>query len=158
VKITDNLVYTVNARLSDLRFELQTIGMLETIETEPDLKEQFDSVTPETELTEDDPEELHQMRMLKSVMKDMGVTDSNGVIAMIAKRSQALLLFDMDNVKDLYHKTEDDVKNILQTDLVVQYLEGLGLSEASRIEIDFIKTSKIQELAKILAIKDEELK
>jgi hypothetical protein len=157
MKITDNLVYTINARLADLRFELQAIGMLETIETEPDLKEQFDSVTPETVLTEDDPEELHQMRMLKSVMKDMNVTDSNGVIAMIEKRSQ-LKLSDMDDVKDLYHKTEDDVKNILQTDLVVQYLEGLGLSENTRIEIDFIKTSKIQELAKVLAIKDEELK
>lgn len=157
MKITDKLVHLFNARLQDLMFELQTIGMLEVIEDDEESKELFDGVNSEDILTEHDSQDLYQMRMLKTVLRDMNVTDSNGVIQMIATRS-GVVLNDMDDVKVLYQKVEDDIKNILQTDIVVRYLESLGLSENTKIEIDFVKTNKLEELAKILAIKNEELK
>lgn len=157
MKITDKLVHLFNARLQDLMFELQTIGMLEVIEDDEESKELFDGVNSEDILTEHDSQDLYQMRMLKTVLRDMNVTDSNGVIQMIATRS-GVVLNDMDDVKALYQKVEDDIKNILQTDVVVRYLESLGLSENTKIEIDFVKTNKLEELAKILAIKNEELK
>ncbi len=157
MKITDNLVQLYNARLQDLMFELQTIGMLEAIEGEVDLKKEFADITPETVLDEYDNDERHQMRMLKTVMRDMKVTDTNGVIKMIATRS-GLVLNDMDDVKNLYRKTEDDLKSILQVDHVMRYLDTLGLSENTKIEIDFVKSNKLEELARVLAIKGEELK
>lgn len=157
MKITDKLVHLFNARLQDLMFELQTIGMLEVIEGDEESNESFAKITPEDKLAEDDGQELYQMRMLKTVLRDMNVTDSNGIIQMIATRS-GVVLNDMDDVKALYQKVEDDIKNILQTDVVVRYLESLGLSENTKIEIDFVKTNKLEELAKILAIKNEELK
>jgi hypothetical protein len=157
MKITNDLVQTFNARLQDLHFELQTIGMLEAIEDNLASIEIFTSMTPETVLSEGDDRELFQMRMLKTIMRDMKVSDANGVIQMIATRA-GVVLNDMDDVKDLYQKVENDIKNILQTDLVMQYLEGLGLSESARIEIDFVKTGKLEELAKVLAIKNEEIK
>lgn len=157
MKITDNLVQLFNARLQDLLFELQTIGMLESIESDIESKESFAKITPDSELTEDDGQELYQMRMLKTVLRDMKVQDSKGVIQMISDRS-SIILNDMDDVKNLYQNVEEDVKNILQVDRVMQYLDTLELSESTKIEIDFVKSNKLEELAKVLAIKGDEIK
>ncbi len=173
MKITDNLVLTVNARLQDLKFELESIGMLETIEDDSELKALFDSIDinkslsyykemPTRKAQEDEelepevPFETQQIYVLKTIMKDMKVENASGIIQMIANRSGEDLK-EMDDVKKLYQTTEDHVRSILQADHVTDYLISVGLTTYAIEEINKVKDKKLNELFKVLGIQTKEV-
>lgn len=171
--ITDKLIGLVNARLQDLKFELESIGMLETIQDDPELTALFARVDinepmseykemPNRFIEEDEelepevPHETQKIYILKTIMKDMKVTNSNDIIKMIADRS-GTKLEEMDDVKELYQTTEEHVRSLLQTDMVTNYLISIGLSTYAIVEINKVKDKKFEELFKVLGIQTQEL-
>lgn len=170
MKITDNLVQLVNARLQDLKFEIDTIGYLQNIEEDSELSEDFSKLNISIPLREqipaildedgvevEIPYETRSMYAIKSIMRDMRVTDSNGILNMVSERSGTELP-DLEAIVKLYESTEKDVKYVLQTDLVVSFLVEKGLDENSQISIDFVKDEVLGSVMRVLGIKLEELK
>jgi hypothetical protein len=170
MKITDQLVLLVNARLQDLKFEIDTVGYLQNIEEDAELSRDFAEVDPSVPLREvypmeydpdgnelEIPYEVRTMFAIKSILQDMGQSDSKGIIQMVTNRSGKELNNLADLVK-LYEATEYDIKNVLQTDMVKNYLVEKGLDEQSQISIDFVKDGVLQSVMETLGINSEELK
>lgn len=171
MKITDKLVQLVNARLQDLKFEIDTVGYLQNIEEDAELSNDFSNldiniplanqyavvVSTEGEEVDEIPYELRTMYTIKRILADMGQEDSQGIIRMVANRSGIELNTLQDMVK-LYESTENDVKHVLQTDVVAFYLLEKGLSTDSMEDIDNVKVSVLQSVFETLGINSEELK
>jgi hypothetical protein len=169
MKITDNLVLLVNARLQDLKFEIDTVGYLQNIEEDVELSRDFAEVDPNIPLREvypleydpDDneleiPYEVRTMFAIKNILKDMGQSDSKGIIQMVANRS-GKELNNLEDLVKLYESVEYNIKNVLQTDMVKNYLIEKGLDEQSQINIDFVKDDVLQSVIETLGINSEEL-
>lgn len=170
MKITDQLVQLVNARLQDLKFEIDTIGYLQNIEEDTELSEDFTKLDIAVSLREqiptipdedgvevEIPYETRSMYAIKNIMKDMGVIDSTGILAMVGKRSGTELP-DLQAIVKLYESVENDIKHVLQTDMVKNYLVTKGLDDNSQIGIDFVKDDVLESVMKVLGINSEELK
>lgn len=186
MKIDNQLVQLVNARLQDLKFEIDTIGYLLNIEEDKELfedfakidigkslEENFPQTTIEVEVEfenedgdiesgmefqlEDIPYESRTMYAIKTIMKDMKVSDSNGILNMISERSN-IEIADLEDAVKLYENVENDIKHVLQTDMVKNFLSGKGLDEQSQINIDFVKDDVLYSVMRVLGIKSEELK
>lgn len=164
MKITNNLVSLVNARLQDLKFEIDTAGYLQNIEEDRELSEGFAEVDISKSLRESRPEEeeeipyeVRTMYTIKTIMKDMKVVDSAGIIKMVSERS-GKELSNLEDMVKLYEATEDDVKHVLQTDMVKNFLVSKGLDEQSQIHIDFVKDEVLVSVMKVLGINPEEMK
>ena len=101
MKITDKLVQLVNARLQDLKFEIDTVGYLQNIEEDAELSKDFVNlditvplanqyavvVSTEGEEIDEIPYEVRTMYTIKRILADMGQEDSQGIIQMVANRS-----------------------------------------------------------------------
>jgi hypothetical protein len=170
MEITDKLVLTVNARLQDLKFEIDTIGYLQNIEEDRELSEDFAKLDTAVSLREqiptildedgaeiEIPYETRSMYAIKNIMKDMGVNDSIGILKMVGKRSDTELP-DLQAIVKLYESVENDVKHVLQTDLVLNFLVGKGLKTYEADAVDNVKNNVLQSVMKVLGINSEELK
>lgn len=181
MKINDQLLILVNARLRDLKFEIDTVGYLQNIEEDTEMstdfakidisksmEENFPQATIEVEVENEDgeievetqvqeiPYESRAMFTIKSIMKDMKVSNSNDIIKMVANRSSKELSTLQDLVS-LYETVENDVKHVLQADMVINFLVSKGLDEQSQINVDFVKDEVLLNVMKILGINSEEL-
>jgi hypothetical protein len=170
MKITDQLVLLVNARLQDLKFEIDTVGYLQNIEEDTELSRDFAEVDPSTPLREvypleydpdgneiEIPYEVRTMFAIKNILRDMGQFDSQGIIQMVANRSGKELNSLEDLVK-LYEDTEYNIKNVLQTDMVKNFLVEKGLESYSVKDIDEVKDNVLESVMETLGINSEELK
>lgn len=168
MKITDKLVQLVNARLQDLKFEIDTVGYLQNIEEDAELSNDFSNldasiplanqyavVVTEGEEVDEIPSEIRTMYAIKRILNDMGQKDSQGIISMVASRSGVELNTLADMVK-LYESTENDIKHVLQTDLVKDFLVSKGLVSVE--PIDIIKDQVLESVMETLGINSEELK
>lgn len=184
MKINDNLVGLFNARLQDLRFEVETAGTLFNIEEDEELTNEFNQLditkslreqfpveyrmveregldendepyTYEEEEEVEIPYETRGMFVLKQIIHDMNLKKGSEVLDMISKRA-GIKLKDIQDAVKLFQETEEHVKLILQTDYVVNYLVSLGLTSYALHEIQKVKDSKLNELCKILAIETKE--
>lgn len=181
MEINDTLVGYVNARLRDLKFEIDTIGYLQNIEEDEELssdfvkiditkpmEENFPQATIEVEVENEDgeieietqleeiPYESRAMFTIKNIMKDMRVSASKDIIEMISNRAN-MKLETLQDVVSLYESTENNIKHVLQTDMVKNFLISKGLDEQSQISIDFVKDEVLLKVMKVLGIKQEEL-
>lgn len=170
MKITDKLVQLVNARLQDLKFEIDTVGYLQNIEEDSELSSDFGNLdisrplvdqyavvaTDDKEIDEI-PQEIRTMYAIKRILSDMGQDDSQGIIRMVASRS-GVELNNLEEMVKLYESTENDVKNVLQTDVVQIFLESKGLRAYESAPIDIVKNEVLQSIFETLGINSEELK
>lgn len=171
MKITDKLVQLVNARLQDLKFEIDTVGYLQNIEEDAELSNDFANlditvplanqyavvVSTEGEEVDEIPYEVRTMYTIKRILADMGQENSKGIIAMVANRS-GVELNTLKDLVELYESTENDVKYVLQTDVVLNFLISKGLGDSAFIDIDLIKSEVLQSVFETLGINSEELK
>ena len=171
MKITDKLVQLVNARLQDLKFEIDTVGYLQNIEEDAELSNDFNNlditvplanqyavvVSTEGEEVDEIPYEIRTMYTIKRILNDMGQKDSQGIISMVANRS-GIELNTLKDLVELYESTENDVKYVLQTDVVLNFLISKGFGDSAFIDIDLIKSEVLQSVVETLGINSEELK
>ncbi len=171
MKITDKLVQLVNARLQDLKFEIDTVGYLQNIEEDSELSNDFANldisipldnqyavvVSTEGEEVDEIPYELRTMYTIKRILADMGQKDSQGIIRMVADRS-GVELNTLKDLVELYESTENDIKHVLQTDVVAKFLANKGLNGSTSLDIDIIKNKVLQSVFEVLGINSEELK
>lgn len=169
MKITDKLVQLVNARLQDLKFEIDTVGYLQNIEEDAELSNDFANlditvplanqyavvVSTEGEEVDEIPYEVRTMYTIKRILADMGQENSQGIIRMVANRS-GVELNTLKDLVELYESTENDVKYVLQTDVVKDFLVSKGLVSVE--PIDIIKDEVLQSVFETLGINSEELK
>lgn len=170
MKITDKLVQLVNARLQDLKFEIDTVGYLQNIEEDAELSNDFSNlnisiplanqyavvVSTEGEEVDEIPYELRTMYTIKRILADMGQEDSQGIIRMVANRS-GVELNTLKDLVELYESTENDVKHVLQTDVVINFLAERGLKKYIVSDIDNLKIEVLQSVFEVLGINSEEL-
>ena len=171
MKITDKLVQLVNARLQDLKFEIDTVGYLQNIEEDAELSNDFSNlnisiplanqyavvVSTEGDEIDEIPYELRTMYTIKRILADMGQEDSQGIVRMVANRS-GKELNTLKDLVELYESTENDIKHVLQTDVVTNFLVSKGLCDSAFLDIDSIKFEVLQSVFETLGINSEELK
>lgn len=182
MQINNQLVELVNARLQDLKFEIDTIGYLLNIEEDKELSEDFAKIdigksleenfpqsTIEIEVENEDgeievetqleeiPYESRTMYTIKTIMKDMKANNSQDIVNMISDRA-SVKIETLENAVKLYENVENDIKHVLQTDMVKDFLVSKGLDEQSQISIDFVKDDVLYSVMRVLGIKSEELK
>ena len=163
MKITNQLVTTLNVGLQDLFYEVGLLTRLEEFSSQKELEAylnkefvRFEVLDPANGTETDSISSEEKARdSLKEALTIVNIKSTKELLKLMNNRYNTSFKNSL-TASDFAQTTRDRVATVVQIDRVLEGLERLGLSENARSEIVGIKVDEVNKLCDLLLVKVEQ--